>query len=146
MVNVFAPRTPRTRLPDWEQRLFTWLNDLREGALVFGENDCAIGLIGGAVLSQTGVDIAEAHRGRYSDEKAAYDYLSACGWENLEAMADGLLTRVKGSNRHRGNIVLLESSEGQAFGVRVGAKAIAYAKDGIREFSVPRSAKEWTPL
>ena len=146
MKNVFAPRAPRTRLPDWEQRLFVWLNDLREQTLVYGESDCAIGLIGGAVLSQTGVDIAKPHKGAYSDEAAAYEYLAKNGWKSLEAMADALLTPVKGSSRHRGNIVLFESSEGKGFGIRVGSKAVVYAKDGLRHFSIPRAALEWSPL
>lgn len=145
-MSVFQRPPRRLRLPDWEVRLYSWLAEIRKNDLAFGRFDCAIGLAAGAVLAQTGVDLSEPHRGKYSDELQAHRYMRRNGWTNHVDMMDAILNRARPGDRHRGNIVLLESDIGPGFAVRTGAKGTGFAVTGVTEFLIPRGAKEWSPL
>lgn len=136
----------RTRLPDWEFRLFTWLSEIRAKPLEFGQFDCAVGLVSGAIIAQTGVDLGLSHIGKYADELQAHRYMHKNGWANLESMMDAFLRPAVKGDRHRGNIVLLESDVGDGFGVRVGSQAVAFSSVGLREFPIPPKSFEWSPL
>lgn len=141
----------RPRLPDWEQRLFDFLEANRKAELVWGSRDCAVHLAAGAVKAQTGVDLAAPHMGQYADEKGALRYMSENGWgradlsmpERLAAMMDSFLRREQNGRRHRGNIVLLEGEE-TGFGVRVGSHAYAFQQTGgLALVRIPAGALEW---
>ena len=135
----------RDRLPDWEQRLFTFLNTARGNDVEWGEFDCAIGLVAGAIEAQTGVDLGLSHKGKYADAKEAHRYMRESGWGSLEQMMDGFLERSK--RPHRGNIVLISNDDWQGFGVRVGARALAYGKnEGLHEYSIPKNSPEWSVI
>lgn len=142
----------RSRLPDWELRLFNFLQDVQTSSLEWGEFDCVIGLASGAVLSQTGTDLASSFKGAYSDEKSAMKFLVKEGLasksegltEALINLMDMFLQRAPEGNRHRGNIVLLVTEEGPGFGVRVGSKVAALSRDGgTRLFRPPSGSLEW---
>ena len=146
----------RKRLPDWEARLFTYLNSLRAAELVFGQEDCVVGLAAGAVEAQTGVDFAAAFKGKYSDERTAIKLMIEQGWtkagsslkDALIQMMDLHLQRAPKNNRHRGNIVLLETEAGPAFGVRVGTGIVGFSEGGgTRIFKAPRGHfYEWVVI
>lgn len=142
----------RSRLPDWEQRLFDFLNEARTSDFAWGRNDCAVGLVNGAVKAQTGVDLGSPHIGQYGDEKAAFRYMRDNGWgradldvsERLTAMMDNFLRRENNGRRHRGNIILIESLGGTGFGVRVSSLAYAFhPENGLALIPIPRDALEW---
>lgn len=142
----------RQRLPDWEKRLYDFLNEVRTTDIEWGRFDCAVGLVGGAVLAQTGVDLGAPHIGQYGDEKAALRYMRDQGWgrndlsmtERLIAMMDSFLRRERNGRRHRGNIVLLEGENGAGFGIRVGAQAYAFHPEGgLYLVRIPVGALEW---
>lgn len=142
----------RTRLPDWEKRLYDFLELHRQSSVVLGEFDCAVGLVSGAVEAQTGANLGGPHLGQYADLKAAMRYMRENGWgradlsmtERLIAMMDSFLRRERMGRRHRGNIVLLESEGGAGFGVRVGAYAYAFHPNGgLHLVRIPKSAIEW---
>lgn len=142
----------RERLHDWEQRLHNFLNEARASEIVWGEFDCAVGLVNGAVRAQTGVDLGISHVGKYDDEKSAMRYMRDKGWgradldmtERLTAMMDSFLRREINGRRHRGNIVLLESIGGVGFGVRVGSQAYCFhSEGGLHLVSIPRECLEW---
>lgn len=145
--------TTRRRLPDWEQRLFTFLHSVRNEPLVWGEYDCVIGLAAGAVEAQTGIDLTQDHRGQYSDKRSAMKYLNAKGLSGdakrfatvLERTMDGFLDRADPLRPHRGNIVLLKSDIGPGFGVRVGRSAVALTTAGLSEFKISPRTREWRP-
>ena len=142
----------RSRLPDWELRLFNFLQDVRSSPLEWGEFDCVIGLASGAVLAQTGVDLAAPFKGAYSDEKSAMKFLlknkAASKGDDLTIalinLMDMFLQRAPKGNRHRGNIVLLVTEEGPGFAVRVGSKVSALSRSGgTRLFKPPSGSLEW---
>ena len=142
----------RSRLPDWELRLFNFMQDARSSSMQWGEFDCVIGLASGAVLAQTGVDLSSPFKGEYSDEKGAMKFLLknkfASEGDDLTAalisLMDMFLQRAPKGNRHRGNIVLLVTEEGPGFAVRVGSKVAALSRSGgTRLFRPPPGSFEW---
>ena len=145
-MSVFSEPPRRQRLPDWEARLFVWLEEIGKHKLQFGRFDCAVGLAAGAVLAQTGIDLSTPHLGQYADELQAHRYMRKMGWTDHASMMDGILRRARPGDRHRGNIVLLESDIGKGFAVRTGSRGTAFAVSGVREFNIPRHAQEWSPL
>ena len=142
----------RSRLPDWEKRLYNFLHDNRDALMVWGEFDCVLGLARGAVKAQTGEDLGEGHLGQYANERAAMRYLIANGWgrpdiseiERLAAFMDNFLRRERKGRRHRGNIVLLDSEGGAGFGVRVGSFAyVLHEGGGLHLVRIPKDVIEW---
>ena len=142
----------RSRLPDWEKRLYDFLEANRKASISWGEFDCALGLVSGAVKAQTGEDLGSTHLGQYSDQKAAMRYMRDNGWggqglsmaERLAVMMDSFLRRERAGRRHRGNVVLLDSEGGAGFGVRVGSFAYAFHPNGgLHLVRIPKDALEW---
>ena len=142
----------RDRLPDWELRLFNFLQETNTLSMEWGEFDCVIGLASGAVFAQTGVDLAAPFKGLYSDEKSAMKFLlknkaASKGDDLTQALInlmDMFLQRAPKGNRHRGNIVLLVTEEGPGFGVRVGSKVTGLSRSGgTRLFRPPPGSLEW---
>jgi len=130
--------------------LFNFLNDSQRKELVWGDFDCVVGLANGAVEAQTGVDLAKPFKGKYKTQNAALKFLARQGYdrnslaEALVKLMDEFLQRAPKGNRHRGNIVLLETELGPAFSVRVGNEAVALASGGgTRTFKVPKGSLEW---
>lgn len=135
----------RARLDDWEQQLFTFLNEARNRSVNWGEFDCAIGLVAGAIKAQTGVDLSLEHIGEYADPKEAHRYMRESGWGSLEEMMDAFLMRAKWF--HRGNIVLIYTDDWQGFGVRIGRNALAFGPNGgLHEYSIPNDSPEWSVI
>ncbi len=145
----------RKRLPDWEQRLFTFLNSAKDKRLEWGGFDCLIGLASGAVEAQTGIDLAASFKGEYTSWSEAMTILKQEGFRvkgrgmapALSNAMDAYLRRARKGDMHRGNIVLLESDEGPGFGVRVGFMAVVLSSlGGTHQVRIPTNAKEWTVI
>jgi len=135
----------RKRLHDWEQRLFVFLNAARERSIIWGEFDCAIGLVAGAIKAQTGIDLSQTHLGQYSDPKEAHRYMRERSWTSLESMMDDFLTRT--ARAHRGNIILIYAETWQGFGVRVGDRAMAFGPNGdLHDYKIPKASPEWSVI
>ena len=132
----------RVLLDNWEQRLFTFLNEVRSQKVVWGQFDCAVGLVAGAVEAQTGIALGLPHVGKYGDQKEALRYMRDNQWDTPEALMDSFLN--KAEKTRRGNIVLLTQDNWTGFGVRVGATALAFGPNhGLREFSIVEGSPEW---
>lgn len=138
------PPKRRGRLPDWEQRLFTFLQSCRQKTLAYGAFDCACGLAAGAVEAQTGETIGLAHLGKYDNHLAARRYMRNCGWDTFESMADSFLRRAR--DHHRGNVLLIESNLGQAFAIRTGVDAVAFGETGLQPYRIPANTLEWSAV
>lgn len=59
------------RLTDWRARLHEFLRANETRPFVWGEWDCCIGLMAGAVMAMTGRDYAVGYRGTYKGPVAA---------------------------------------------------------------------------
>lgn len=71
-----------SRLPDWEDRLSTFLDRVQEEPFRWGEHDCAL-FAASAVRAQTGFDPGEAFRDLYSDRAGAARALREVGERTL---------------------------------------------------------------
>ena len=129
----------RKRLDDWDIRLFSWMNTVRNEDLEWGKFDCVVGLAAGAVEQQTGVNLA-VKAPEYRTEKQALKLIAKAG--GYEKLMDRYLNRTR--SRHRGNIVLLKTSTGPVFGVRVGSKAAHMTEAGLMYSQIPNNTAEWT--
>ena len=141
MRDPFTGRKTRRRLEDWETRLMVWLTSVRDEKLSYGRFDCVIGLSCGAVERQTGenlIHLAPDYKNRREALKIVKD---AGGYESL---MDGYLKRAPRFDRHRGNIVLLHSDYGPAFGVRVSSQAAFLTENGLRMSTITQGSPEWS--
>lgn len=82
--------SPPVRLARWEPRLRLYLEEQRHAPFAWGRNDCAL-FVAGAVAAMTGVDLAAAFRGGYSDARGAAAALKAHGAGTLRATVTALL-------------------------------------------------------
>ncbi|KFI24322.1 DUF6950 family protein [Paenirhodobacter enshiensis] len=98
------------RLPDWRARLAAEMDRQRRLSFSWGEQDCALGLAGGAVLAMTGVDLTADWRGRYGTAGEAAEALHAAGFQSLsDAVAEVLPERTNLLSAAVGDIGVIRS-------------------------------------
>lgn len=105
------------RLPDWEQRLHDYVAALEGAPFQWGKLDCAL-FAAGAVLAQTGVDLAAAFRGRYRTAGGSVRALRRFGAGTLEATIAAALPAIEPAFARRGDIVMADGIAGVAVGPR----------------------------
>ncbi|MDH2134936.1 hypothetical protein N5J77_27775 [Sphingobium yanoikuyae] len=106
-----------SRAADWEDRLRTLIDRLRDEPFKWGQNDCAL-FASSAIKAMCGVDPAGALRGAYSDEKGAMEALRQHGAGTLLKTVRAWLGDPKPvAQAQRGDIVLLDRT---TVGVCVG--------------------------
>lgn len=103
------------RLPNWERRLYAFIEERRHQAFAMGTNDC-VSFVRQAIEVMTGAD--PCPQLRWCDETEA-DTLLAQGLEQLVTSVLGPAVPVL--NVRRGGVLLL--SHGQGLGLKVGALA-----------------------
>lgn len=139
------------RLPDWEERLGAYINQVRDAPFRYGEHDCILHSAR-AVEVMTGTDIAAGYRGEYDSQAGAAAILKAKGQGTLLRTLDATLERRKPSRARRGDLVWFEGSVGVCVGrealfvgeERLAEKAGLVMREGL--ISVPRAlwTKAWT--
>lgn len=107
------------RLPDWEPRLHDYVAGLEGSSFSWGELDCAL-FAAGAVLVQTGVDLAADFRGRYATARGSVRALRRFGAGTLVATIAAKLPMIEPAFARRGDIVMA----GGIAGVCVGTRAL----------------------
>lgn len=70
------------RFSDWEDRLRTYLDRVRDDKFAWGTHDCAL-FAANCVRAQTGIDPAEAFRGTYDSARGAAEALRQHGQGTL---------------------------------------------------------------
>lgn len=99
------------RYPDWQSRLDRFLVANRARAFVWGSWDCCL-WVASAIEAMTGVDIADAFRGKYTDQATANAVCqTACGSAALADMAayvakEHALAEVSPLHAQRGDMIL----------------------------------------
>lgn len=127
-----------TRLPDWEERLATYLASVRETPHAYGRHDCALHGAN-AVLAQTGVDHGAPFRGRYKTEIGAARALRRFGAGTVEATYDAHFPSIPPALAQRGDIVLAQG----AIGVCIGGEAIFAGDTGHQRIARAEWARAW---
>lgn len=108
-----------TRLPDWEDRLSTWLIECAAASFEWGKLDCLM-FAAGAVKAVTGFDPGKGHRGRYNSHASSVRYLKKLGANSPSGYLDGIFPPTPKAFARRGDLV---SADGN-IGVCIGAVAL----------------------
>lgn len=116
------------RVEGWEKRLTDYLEAEAFEAFEWGIRDCVL-FAADICLLQTGIDPAEAARGRYSTKEEALQLLQEAGVTQV-GIIDAHFKRIPKSFAQRGDVVYRRSENSAAFGVIYNGKAI-YRNNGI---------------
>ena len=118
-----------TRRDNWPNLLAQFIEQRREQPFAWAVNDCCIFAADWVELC-TGVDYAQAWRGRYSSGLGAARFLDEAG--GVEALVDALgLQRVTPQQAGRGDIVAQEAGRGITLGICLGDTTAFVAKSGL---------------
>lgn len=118
-----------TRRDNWPNLLAQFIEQRREQPFAWAVNDCCIFAADWVELC-TGVDYAQAWRGRYSSGLGAVRFLDEAG--GVEALVDALgLQRATPQQAGRGDIVAQEAGRGITLGICLGDTTAFVAKSGL---------------
>jgi uncharacterized protein DUF6950 len=118
------------RFPDWQARLVIYLQTVVNEPFRPGEMDCAL-FVAGAIEAMTGTDLSAEFRGGYTTLKGGFKKLKKAGFKDLNALARAHLEEVPVAMAHVGDIALLKSDEGLAFGLVQGEYIFVRHPDGL---------------
>lgn len=123
------------RLPDWEPRFVAWLTDIAEVPHAYGEHDCMVGLVAGASLALTGIDLGAEHRGKYHTRAEAHAYLHRLGHRGNVALLNSLFAHKPVLKAMRGDLIVDHKG---VPGCVIGAHAVMIGDHGL--VRIPRAA------
>lgn len=130
------------RLEDWPTRLAEFIEARRERVFSWGDSDCCL-FVCDAIEAMSGADPGARWRGLYASEKGARRVLRDNGG------VAGIATLVLGAAAPpalagRGDVVLIDTPNGEALAICLGSQLAAQGQAGI-EFMEMRQAKAaWT--
>lgn len=129
------------RLPDWPARLAAFIEARQTRAFSWGSSDCCLFVCDG-VAELTGTDPAARWRGLYSSEKGARrlirDNGGVVGLANL-AFGAPVPPMLAG----RGDVVLVETQDGDALSLCVGDRLAAQGASGIEYLPLTSAKAAW---
>lgn len=120
------------RVHGWPLILAQKVREARDTPFVWGEHDCAL-FAADTVLAMTGEDFAEQFRGTYSTALGAEKALRKAGFDSLWAYATHCFgTPLQDTlTARRGDLVLVETTNGPALSICFGPSAAAAGADGL---------------
>lgn len=135
------------RNDDWPERLKYYLEDVRDRAFAWGENDCIL-FAAGALEQMTGVDTAAEFRGKYKTELGAARLLKRLAPKGLPvAIAEALNTEeIAPLQAQRGDVVLIPTEDGKsALGIvdLRGTAVVSVGGSGLEYRSLSAAVKAW---
>lgn len=126
------------RLLDWPVRLADFIEARRERAFSWGGSDCCLFVCDG-IEAMTGTDPGARWRGLYLSEKGARRVLRDNG--GVRGLASLILGEpIPPLLAGRGDVVLIDTPDGEALALCIGANIAAQGTTGI-EFHPPSAAK-----
>lgn len=129
------------RLEDWPARLVEFIEARRERAFCWAESDCCL-FVCDAIEAMTGADPGARWRGLYASERGARRVLRDNGG------VAGIATLVLGAAvppalAGRGDVVLIDTPQGEALALSLGAAVAAQGHAGIEFLSMARAKQAW---
>ncbi|MBM2294713.1 hypothetical protein JQX09_22395 [Sulfitobacter pseudonitzschiae] len=118
------------RLPDWRQRLQTYIQDVSRTPFEEGVNDCALFLAGG-VAAMTGVDYGAPFRGRYTTIRGGLRVLRRAGFEDHVALAQHHLAAKPVAFANVGDGAIVLSGNERALGIVQGPNVFVLRPEGL---------------
>ncbi len=114
------------RFENWPELLAAFIEARRHTPFKWGESDCCL-FAADALLAMTGVDVAAHNRGKYDTARGALALIKeAGGVSGLVA-----LEPVDRKLASRGDIVMVDTAQGDALGVLLGRTVAAQGADGL---------------
>lgn len=106
------------KLPNWQARLLTTIEELKETPFVWGQNDCCI-FAAKCIDAQYGTEIAPGVVGEYDSELSCKRYMiKRAKSASLATVLDTFLpVRVEKKYAQRGDVVTFEGALGLTAGV-----------------------------
>lgn len=132
------------KLVDWRPRLRAFLAAQAEAPFAYGSADCGA-FAGGAIEAMTGENPHAKVAGKYKTMAGALRALKRLGHDDHVAYAASLLTEIEPLYATFGDIAVVDSPEGPALGVVVGAhievrapggRGVVPLTDAVRAFRV----------
>lgn len=129
------------RLADWPSRLAAFIEARQARAFSWGSSDCCLFVCDG-VAELTGTDPAARWRGLYASEKGARRLIRDNGGVvGLATLAFGL--PVVPLLAGRGDVVLVDTPNGEALALCVGDRLAAQGADGIEFLPLTLAKAAW---
>ena len=128
------------RHADWPERLHQFIEDRREAVFLWGERDCCL-FAADALRAMCGSDFGAGYRGKYKSAAGAARILLRQG--GVAGVADRFLVRAPTLMAGRGDVVLIDSPEGDALGVCIGRQIAAQGKDGVVFLELSAAKGAW---
>ena len=124
--------TQLQRTPGWRRRFETVCDDWKRQPFSWGDNDCAVGLVGRLVEAVTGQDLTGEYRGQYEDAASAYRLMRRAGFTNLADLVADLLPEIHPSQAKIGDVAAIpdDSLFGYALGIVNGERIFVLRADG----------------
>ena len=132
------------RRNDWKPRLRQFLDEQGDKQFQFGQQDCG-SLAGGAIEAMTGENPHAKVAGKYKTMAGALRALKRLGHDDHVAYTASLLTEIEPLYATFGDIAVVDSPDGPALGVVVGAhievrapggRGVVPLTDAVRAFRV----------
>lgn len=121
------------RVDNWRSKFSDEADKIRRLPFVWGEHDCAVGLVGNLTKALLGEDRAAIYRGTYDDPKSAYKVMKKAGFDNLADMVASMLPEIHISEAQVGDVAAIPTDTpfGFALGVVNGDRILALREDGM---------------
>jgi hypothetical protein len=143
---------PLTRIQHWATRAYhTFLLERAHAPFAWGTHDCALFAADG-VQAITGVDIAAAFRGKYTDEAGALAAIKSITGGSTVADAaawcaaqHGILELPRPLFAQRGDLVVLEDAGRLIAGLvhLSGRHIVAAGESGLKRISISKVKRAW---
>lgn len=133
-----------SRAEDWPLRLNAAIESARERAFVWGEHDCAL-FAANIVRDLTGIDYAEAFRGKYRSATGATRVLAKLGRRSLrETVTAKLGAGIQAHLAQRGDVLLwIQPGLGETVGVCLGRQGAFVGPKGLEFIGMREWAWAW---
>lgn len=137
------------RNENWPERLHEAMLARSHKPFIWGETDCLLTACD-LIQAITGVDPGAPYRGQYANESGALRIAVQAGCRSFEELVAQIaaahsFAEISPKLAQRGDLVLLDSTEGLSFGVVSlnGREAVFAGEQGLRRLPVLQARRAW---
>lgn len=128
------------RLPDWRARLYKTISTYEQKPFQYGFCDCAI--FGSDIIQAiTGDDPAQHFRGRYKTKIGGLRAIRKAGFRDQADYLEKTFETIHPAFAQVGDLGLIDTEEGPAIVVVLGAFAAGLGSDGLVRFQISEITK-----
>lgn len=127
------------KLPGWESKLYTYLENSKGVQFAWGENDCCL-WVARFVDQSCGTSYEKMFEGKYNTCTGAYAFMRDKGFENTADVADAHFHSIPITFAARGDLVLHPQG---ALGICAGRRSFFLKEEGLIELETLQCQKAW---